>query len=172
MCLTDMSVPGVETAPLVHKWPGWWSKLEVFSPELTGDFVYMDLDTVVCGSLDDLAGVDKLAMLRDFYRDGKKLKEGLQSSVMVLPEKDRGQIWAEFTSNPALAMRFNPGGDQQFLERFWLTRAARLQDLLPEQFVSWKVTCSKGIVPPEARVVVFHGVPRPWSVGKFFELYR
>ena len=172
MCLTDVEVEGVETAPLLHKWPGWWSKLEIFRPDVTGDFVYMDLDTVIVGPLDDLARVNQLAMLRDAYRDGKKLKEGLQSSVMVLPEHVRSQIWDEFTVNPQLAMMFNrAGGDQRFLERFWLGKAARLQDLLPGQFVSWKVNCGQG-VPPEARVVFFHGQPRPWAVGQFLHLYR
>lgn len=171
-CLTDMKVDGVETAPLKQKWPGWWAKMELFDPGFTGDFVYMDLDTVIVGPLDDLAKVNQLAMLRDFYRDGKKLKEGLQSSVMVLPERERAAIWGEFTANPALSMAFHRyGGDQQLLERFWLNKAARLQDLLPRQFVSWKVNCTAG-VPPDARVIVFHGKPRPWACGPFLHLYR
>ena len=145
----------------------------MFRPDITGDFVYMDLDTVVVGPLDGLAGVSQLAMLRDAYRDGKRAKEGLQSSVMVLPEKVRSQIWDEFTVNPQLAMMFNrAGGDQRFLERFWLTKAARLQDLLPDQIVSWKVDCKLEQVPPNARVVFFHGQPRPWAVGQFLHLYR
>lgn len=172
MCLTDVKVEGVETRSLQRGWPGWWSKMEVFDPELPGDLVYVDLDTVISGPLGDLAKVGRLAMLRDFYRDGKKFKEGLQSSVMVLPESERQVIWDEFTVNPALAMAFNrAGGDQRFLERFWLTRAARLQDLLPGQLVSWKVNCAQG-VPAGARVVVFHGQPRPWQVGQFLHLYR
>lgn len=147
--------------------------MEMFRPDVTGDFVYMDLDTVIVGPLDGLAGVNQLAMLRDAYRDGKKLKEGLQSSVMVLPKNARSQIWDEFTVNPQLAMMFNrAGGDQRFLERFWLTKAARLQDLLPGQFVSWKVDCKLEQVPPDARVVFFHGQPRPWVVGQFLHLYR
>lgn len=173
MCLTDAKVDGVETAPLLHKWPGWWSKLEIFRPDITGDFVYMDLDTVIVGPLDDLAKVSHLAMLRDAYRDGKRAKEGLQSSVMVLPENERSQIWDEFTVNPPLAMMLNrAGGDQRFLERFWLNRAARLQDLLPGQFVSWKVDCKLEQVPPDARVIFFHGQPRPFEVGRFLHLYR
>lgn len=173
MCLTDMAVDGVETAPLLHKWPGWWSKIEVFRPDIRGDLVYMDLDTVITGSLDDLARVNELAMLRDAYRDGKRAKEGLQSSVMVLPEAERGPIWDAFTANPALEMARNrAGGDQRFLEQFWLTRAARLQDLLPGQLVSWKVDCKYGVVPPDARLVFFHGQPRPWGTPRFLHFYR
>ena len=171
-CLTDVKVEGVETVPLKQKWPGWWSKLELFDPELTGDLLYMDLDTVLVGPLDDIAKVNKLTLLRDFYRDGKKLREGLQSSVMFLPEREREVVWDDFTVNPALSMSLHRyGGDQKLLEMFYLNRAARWQDVLPGQFVSWKVNCSTG-VPPEARVIVFHGKPRPWECGPFLHLYR
>jgi hypothetical protein len=172
-CLTDMDVPGVDCEPLARpEWAGWWAKMNLFDPAYHGDFLYMDLDTVIVGPLDDLARVEKLTLLRDFYRDGKKLKEGLQSSVMFLPEREREAVWDDFTANPALSMMLHRyGGDQKLLEMFYLNRAARWQDVLPGQFVSWKVSCSAG-VPPEARVVVFHGQPRPWAVGQFLHLYR
>jgi hypothetical protein len=171
-CFTDMKVEGVECRPLKRKWPGWWSKMELFDPEVRGDILYMDLDTVLVGPLDDLTRVNSLAMLRNFYRDGKKLKEGLQSSVMFLPERHRTVAWDLFIQHPAWHMSlYRAGGDQRLLESLWLNTAARLQDLLPGQFVSWKVNCAKG-VPPEARVIVFHGKPRPWDVGQFLHLYR
>lgn len=170
-CLSDVDVPGVETVPLTQKWPGWWSKIELFRPDLKGDILFMDLDTVIRGPIDDIMNARKLTVLRDFYRDGKKLKEGLGGGLLFLPEKDRAQIWDEFTVNPALSMRLNPRGDQHFFEQFWLNKAQRWQDLVPGQIVSWKVNCTHGI-PPAARVICFHGKPRPWEVGQFLGLYR
>lgn len=170
-CLSDVDVPGVETVPLTQKWPGWWSKIELFRPDLKGDILFMDLDTVIRGPIDDIMNASKLTVLRDFYRDGKKLKEGLGGGLLFLPEKDRAQIWDEFTVNPALSMRLNPRGDQHFFEQFWLNKAQRWQDLVPGQIVSWKVNCMHGI-PPAARVICFHGKPRPWEVGQFLGLYR
>jgi len=38
--------------------------------------------------------------------------------------------------------------------------AIRLQDIVPGQLVSFKAQCSDG-VPDDARVVFFHGLPRP-----------
>ncbi len=172
-CLTDANLPHVDTRPLKHGWPGWWAKMEMFDPALTGDFWYFDLDTVIRGSLKDFEAVRDLAMLRDFYRDGVKYREGLGSGIMFLPERDRRMVWDDFIVQPQLAMAFNrAGGDQRFLETLYLHRAARLQDLLPGQIVSWKVHCAGDVVPPDARVVAFHGQPRPWAVGQFLHLYR
>lgn len=171
-CLTDMDVPGVCCRPLRRNWPGWWAKMELFDPALPGDFLYMDLDTVVVGPLDDFDQLSKMTILRDFYRDGKKFKEGLQSSLMFLPESARQGPWDDFMANPALSMRLHAGGgDQRLLEPHYIHTADRWQDVLPGQVASWKVQCKAG-VPPDARVVVFHGQPRPWQVGPFLHLYR
>lgn len=172
LCLSDVSVPGVNTLPLANKWPGWWAKMNLFDPALKGDILFMDLDTVVVGPLDDVEGITDLALLRDFYRDGKKLKEGLGSGLMFLPEAARAQVWDEWIANPNFNMRlYARSGDQGLLEKFYLNSAKRVQDLVPGQVVSWKVHCQHG-VPQEARVICFHGKPRPWEVGQFLHLYR
>lgn len=170
-CLSDVDVPGVECRPLKRGWRGWWSKIELFDPELPGDFLFMDLDTVISGDLSDILAVDKLTLLRDFYRDGKKLKEGLGGGLLYLPHKARQPVWDDFTANPSLSMRLYPRGDQFLFETHFLNTAARWQDVVPGQVVSWKVSCSKG-VPPDARLIAFHGQPRPWGVGQFLHLYR
>lgn len=171
-CLSDVRVPGVTCVPLKHGYPGWWAKLELMRPDITGDFLFMDLDTVIIGDLEDILAVNKLTLLRDFYRDGKKLKEGLGGGLMYLPEADRAQMWDFWKTNPAFHMRMYCRGDQFLFERLWLNSAQRWQDVVPGQVVSWKVHCTGDVVPPEARVVCFHGTPRPWSTGKFLELYR
>jgi hypothetical protein len=87
---------------------------------------------------------------------------GLQSAVMYLPEAARGEMWGEWLD----AQSANPMGymqsDQTFMDERWRGTARRWQDELPGQFVSYKVHCSEG-VPNDARVVVFHGTPRPWD---------
>lgn len=171
-CLSDVRIDGVDTIPLQQKWPGWWAKMELFAPSLKGDVLYMDLDTVITGDLEDIASVDKLTLLRDFYRDGKKLKEGLGSGLMFLPETERAQVWDEWSANPTFSMRLHSRGDQHFLERLWLNKAKRWQDVVPhQQIVSYKVHCSHG-VPSNARIICMHGQPRPWAVGQFLHLYR
>lgn len=169
-CLCDIDVGGVKTIPLAYDWPGWWAKMELFRPEISGDILFMDLDTSIVGDLTDIASVDRLALMRDIYRP-----EGLQSSIMYLPEAERAPIWSEWADRPRHWMDlYQQGGDQAFLERFWLESAGRWQDLLPAQIVSWKSHVRKalyddesgdGSIPSGARVVIFHGKPRPWEIG-------
>lgn len=164
VCLSDVDVPGVRTVPLRHDWPGWWSKMELFRPDLTGDILYMDLDTVIVGPLDDIAAVRSLTLLRDFYKPGH-----LGSGVMFLPEADRAEVWEAWMTSPQEHMRrHRKGGDQKFLETLWLDKAARWQDVLPGQVVSYKVDIRKhgDKVPHGTRVVAFHGKPRPWALTK------
>lgn len=161
-CLSDIEIPGVQTLPLKFDWPGWWAKMEVFRPSIKGPVLFFDLDTSIVGSLGDVAAIDRLSIMRDVCRP-----HGLQSSMMYLPEGARERIWLEWIDRPEHWMRiYRKGGDQAFLERFWLEKANRWQDLLPAQIVSYKADriAERGI-PENARVVIFHGRPRPWHVG-------
>lgn len=170
-CISDVVIPGIFCRVVKHGWPGWWLKMALFDPAIPGDFLFMDLDTVISGSLSDILAVDKLTLLRDFYRDGKKLKEGLGGGLMYLPNECRAQVWNFWMTNPALHQRMYPRGDQFLFERFFLNTAQRWQSVLPGQVVSYKVHCQHG-VPSDARVICFHGKPRPWEVGQFHHLYR
>ena len=38
-CLSDVDVPGVKCTRLEHDWPGWYSKMNMFSPTMKGDFL-------------------------------------------------------------------------------------------------------------------------------------
>jgi len=92
VCLTDdESVSGIcEVKLLKHRWDGWWSKIELFNPEMELDnTVYVDLDTVILGNIDELL---KLAVckpcsfipLRGFNQKITKLgEENLATGVMV-----------------------------------------------------------------------------------------
>lgn len=168
VCLSDVEVPGVETIPLQTAEKGWWAKMELFRPDIKGDLLYFDLDTIVRGRIDELLNVGRLTLLRDFYRDGvyKGRPEGLGSGLMYLPEADRADAWRAWTANPKRTM----GGDQMFLEGLWLQKAARWQDVVPGKVVSYKA--SRGEILDDVAVVVFHGRPRPWAAPEFQHLYK
>ena len=171
-CLTDVAIPGVAAIPLEYDWPGWWSKMELFRPDIADDLLYFDLDTVVCGPLDDIAAVNRLTLLRDLYCKGTHRYDRLQSAVMYLPKACRAEIWQNFLADPRRALKNHLiGGDQEFLEKYWRASAARWQDVVGNQIVSWKVHCRRGI-PEGVRVVCFHGKPRPWAVSEFEHRYK
>lgn len=156
-CLTDSPVEG--DVLLRHGWPGWWSKMELFRPDIEGDFLYVDLDTTIVGPLDGFER-DEVTVLRDFYRPA-----GLGSGLMYLPESSRREVWDKWIEKPEWYMAHTRRGDQGFLETLWLQRAARWQDVLPGKVVSYKVDVRPaGKVPAGTSVVCFHGKPRPWAV--------
>lgn len=160
--LTDMDVPGVKTVPLKHAWPGWWSKMELFRPDIEGDLLYFDLDTRIVGYLDDVFAVDKLTMLRDPYRDGTTRPEALGSGVMYLPAADRAEMWEKWRKALQNGHTHRGRGDQEFLQELWIGRAQRWQDVCPGQLLSYKADVKGKGTPEECRIVFFHGHPRPW----------
>lgn len=161
-CLSD--VPEVATDPLVHGWPGWWSKIELFRPGLlVGPTLYLDLDTVIVGSLSEIGAAispGRLLMLRDFFYPERA------GSGMMGWAGDWSAIHAAFAADPEAHMRRCRSraawGDQGFIAG--LIEPAFWQDAIPGQIVSYKAHCRRG-VPAGARVVCFHGHPRPWEVG-------
>lgn len=165
VALTDMPIqtPGIEERSLWHRdWRGWWCKMEVFSAaqDDLGDILYFDLDTMIVGGLREIAAVGCLTMLSDFY-----FPERAQSGVMYLPEACRSEACGAWLQDPIAVMRMSRG-DGEFLDTLWRTKAARWQAITPDQVVSYKVHVRQRrgqTMPPKARVVCFHGRPRPWA---------
>lgn len=155
-CLTDLD------GTLQHGWPGWWSKIEAFN--IKGPVLYMDLDTTVRGDLSPLLAMAEkhdFIALRDFNPNQREMGSGLMAW-----SGDMSRIYDEFTEDPEghMARCRTPRywGDQGFIEpltpgrKYW-------QDLLPGAVVSYKMHCRNGI-PEGARVICYHGKPRPWEV--------
>lgn len=135
--------------------------MEIFQPWLNGDILYFDLDTMITGNLDQIASVGKLTAVSDFYRPGR-----LQSCMMFIPWEFRAEVWKRFTADPIAHMRrIGSGGDQDFLEEIWGDKVAWWQDEVPGQVCSYKVNVRDKGVPEDARVVCFHGQPKPRDVG-------
>ena len=168
VCLSDLpQTPAEETIPLRHGWPGWWSKIELFAPWIRGDVLYFDLDTIIVGSIDELAGLRLPATLQDVNKP-----EAIQSSVMWLTEAVRAGVYGGFLADPdghmARHVSMSQGlGDQGFLDPYLNKRTVRLQDVLPKQLISYKKDVMRKpphVVPRSARVVFFHGKPKPHEI--------
>lgn len=173
ICFTDnfseITDLGVSTRLLHPGLRGWWNKLALFKEgtfALDDRIVFFDLDTVITGDLGDIIKYDgSFAILRDFYRP-----QGLGSGVMAWRGDWGAHIWREYekAGYPDIA-----GGDQAWIEQHVL-RPDILQELFPGQLVSYKVN-AHSFIPQGARVVAFHGEPRPhhcdgwveqfWKVG-------
>ncbi len=150
--LTD--VPGLGI-PLISDWPTWWSKMELFRPDIDGDLFYLDLDVTPVADLSPLlTGV--LTGIAD-------KRSGINSSCMYLPAQYRARIWDRWIAyGPERAMR-DYRGDQDFL---YAQFPRRWRTFPKGQVVSYKrdVARNNGEVPAGALLVNFHGNPKPWSL--------
>lgn len=177
ICFTDNPQgldPDIDIRELPGNLEGWWNKLYLFKNGLFPDgdrILYFDLDTVITGSLDEIIKYDgDFAILRDFYRP-----DGLQSSIMAweanLPKLN--YIWMSYEADGGFHMPSNdPRGDQGWIEDIakptWLHGFNKItpdifQKIYPQFFVSFKVHAYFDI-PKNAKIVVFHGNPRPHEV--------
>jgi len=182
VCLTDVPNPTIKATqlPLEHDWPGWWSKLEVF--KLQGPVLFLDLDTVITGSISILLGAvrnlrpDQVLLLRSFKR------EMWMSGVMAWGG-DRRAVYQNFRQAVEDGrLRFGPGdratlrtgqriaGDQDWLAQE-LTSAPHLRVrsvqgafMVPQCVRSYKHHC-RSVLPVDTRMVCFHGRPRPHEVA-------
>lgn len=168
ICFTDDDEPyaeGIEKRALHGNLKGWYNKLYLFNSELFyhGDrIIFFDLDTVIVSGLDEIIKYDgPFATLRDFYRP-----KGLQSSVIMWENGKADHVWKNYVWMGLPELK---GGDQEFIESYYGYPVADiLQDLFPNCFVSYKAHCLGGI-PKNAKVVVFHGNPRPHATKGWVE---
>lgn len=162
VCMTDEPIDGVECIPLAHDFPGWWSKAEIFRPDLPFERVfYLDLSCVVTGLLDEMAMQEGRVITSDWYHGGPS------QSVLLYNVGDFTNTWETFMANPdywmdeggkMIAPNF---GDQILMRRTVIPKMDYWQDRLPGHLVSFKVHG----VPDNARLIKFHGQPKPSDVG-------
>jgi len=161
ICLSDIDIPDVPTKKLQYNWPGWWSKMELFGPLFDTDLLHIDLDTVITGDIDQFMKVGKTTLLDDFYYPGT-----LASGLMYIHQDDKEKVWKSFLTFPEkiISEYTQPPliGDQGFLNS--VIKAQIWQEVLPNSVVSYKKHCQEGI-PESAKIVCFHGKPRPWDIG-------
>ena len=142
---------------------GWYNKLYLFKPGvLSGRCVFVDLDTIIVGNLDELFDYDgELCVLRDLVH---QLHFG--SGLMAFQAEAVGGIWETFVKKGCPVME---EGDQELIEDAF-PDADFFQDRCPGQAVSYKLHCRKKRTPSYARVVCFHGPPRPHEIQDEFLL--
>lgn len=168
-CFTENAFgirPEVRCEPLKYslELDSWWNKIYLFSKELPipiGEQIfYIDLDTIITGNIDDLLtdAVPDIIVLRDFYHGIAKTAGNVGSGLMSWRHGAYDFVWKRFIKDPRAAVKAAyPHGDQWWVEDsinawyYW-------QDLFPNQVTSFKIHCREGL-PPDARVVCYHGKP-------------
>jgi hypothetical protein len=167
VCLSDVDVPGAETVPLLHDWPGWWAKMELFRPGLWGKatVLFLDLDSVVVADLAPLlAHPHRFTMAHEYYRPAQFC------STAMAWAGDWSALYRMFADDPAAGMQRYTGnpskiGDQAFIEDGLSSLGvtpATFRDLFGERAIaSYKVHRCEARPARDALVVSFHGRPKP-----------
>lgn len=165
VCLTHDEIEGVECLKPLHDWPRWWAKVEIFRPDLPFERVlYIDISSVIVGSLRDIAAQDGVCITKDFYHGTPS------QSVLLYNVGDFAETYAAFLEAPNRWMERGDlctppdFGDQILMNRAPVPDMRYWQDVLPGHVVSYKVDCRDG-VPAGARLVKFHGKPKPHEVN-------
>lgn len=164
VCFSDVPVP-CERIPLIHDWPGWWSKIEVFRFTYPESVLYVDLDTVF---LQDPAPLfrERFTMLARLGRPGD-----VGSGIMSW-RGDYSRVYDRFRANPGKFIAEYKStakwGDQGFIrDTVGLPNIATYQ---VKECASYKGHCTAmgkrpfSLPHPDVSVVYFHGRPRPWEV--------
>lgn len=132
---------------------GWWNKIELFRPgRFTGRVAYVDLDTIIMGSLPELFEDKGLLHLREW---GWK-ESAYGSGIMVWDAGEHEEAFTRFNASTTKLFR----GDQD-----WLRYLGGWPSLPMAKHRSYRYHCKKA--PPQDGVltVSFHGQPKPHELG-------
>lgn len=160
VCLSDVAVP-CDHIHLRSMWPGAWAKLELFRHDLfDGPVLYLDLDTVVLGELDELAR----AALDGEFAAATHRAGGLDAAVMAW-RVDCSFLYRRYAWMPEYwNHRHRQAGHRGFIES-GLRRAGigwrAIEKRVPGSLIDYADLDPAGTIPPSARLCVFHGRPRP-----------
>lgn len=183
VCLTDNAsgiASPIECFPIPDmgltdfQWKkGGWPKLSVFAEDLyglTGRALFIDLDTIICGSLDEMFGTGDEISVIDTSRNWNDANAG------DTPKAGTGIFNFTLGKQPYLLANFL--ADPKGMEAKHRIEQVYLQDEFPalafwpqEWVLSFKYHLRRpvgvGLVlpphapPPSAKVIAFHGEPRP-----------
>lgn len=135
----------------VGQQPGWWSKIELFRPgRFSGRVVYLDLDSVVVGPLDELAEAKGIIDLATWGW----AEPAYGSGVMVWDAGEHAEVFERFDAGVPLRFR----GDQD-----WLAALGDWPALPAHLCRSYRY---HSVAAPPARCVhvSMHGTPKPHEI--------
>ena len=133
--------------------PGWWAKISLFEQSrFTGRVLYLDLDVDIVGNLDEIADFPwPFGIINDWNG------QSINSSVMVW---DAGYADSIFTKFKESDMDKYEGGDQHYIANNFISTVK-----FPKEWcLSYKTHIRGKRIPETAKVIVYHGLPKPWDL--------
>ena len=167
ICLWDNAsqeydLGNIKFIPLRTDQPGTWSRIQLYSPEMNiyRPFLYVDLDTAIIGSLENIFTLIKdetqFITLEDFWQKGR-----IATGVVWFPANSEkvNKIWKEFQGAKGSRM-------DSYLRKvvqpdiYWQQLTTTIYDFKPK---TGKLLTQ---VPTDANLVCFHGRPRIFTAAE------
>lgn len=161
----DYDLGDIQFIPLTNEYKGTWSRIQLYSPEMEKykPFLYVDLDTAVISSLENIfklvSNPSLFITLEDFWQ-----KNRLATGLVWFPancEKTK-RVWEGwgkstkvqgFRMDTFLRVIFTP-------DTFWQRLTTSIKDFKPEPGTILQK------LPSDASLVCFHGKPRIYDVAE------
>jgi hypothetical protein len=154
---THYDLGNFELIPLTNNYPGTWSRIQLYSPEMDQyrPFLYVDLDTAVIGSIESIFSMitdpSLFITLEDFWQKGQ-----LATGLVWFPNESEKvkKIWNDFKGVSSRRMDNYIRSVIQQSDAFWQNLGNSIYDFKPrrEQLLLE--------VPKAANLICFHGKPR------------
>jgi hypothetical protein len=159
-----LAIPGA--IRLKHDLPKWWGKFEIHADTSIGPALVLDLDVVL---LSQWVPTPEHRLQPIVWRDPIKQARGdfnaILGGILYLPPDTRARMASDFFKNPARCMAKYGGDDQPYLRNLMQAESPlRGQDTYLDEVVSFKVHVAGLGLRPANKIVLFHGLPRPWDV--------
>jgi hypothetical protein len=165
ICLYDKvsmkyDLGNVELHPLTNDYPGTWSRIQLYSPEMEQyrPFLYIDLDTAIIQSLENVFDLvedpTKFITLEDFWQRGQ-----LATGLAWIPAKSEkvSTIWNLFKGNMGSRMdRYIRSVTTA--DAYWQHLTDTIHDFKPK---GGKLLTQ---LHPRTCIVCFHGKPRIFTI--------
>lgn len=183
VCLTDNS-DGIDLhgnlhiLPLGGGWKGWWNKCQLFSSDMSAKLrelghsrcLFMDLDTVIVGSLVDLLAwtppVGVLALLKTDEMANEQRAGGFNSSIMAWRNDSDDEVGSLQFVYSFLHSHFTAVTKYIYKFDHWLEmalpEASFLEEKFPDQIVEYRSLDDSAVTPPPGAIIVcFPLLPKP-----------
>ncbi len=170
ICLWDKAsehyeLGNIELLPLVNDYQGTWSRMMLYSPEMEQyrPFLYVDLDTIVVQSLENIFDLVRdpslFIPLEDFWQ-----KRQLATGLAWIPANSEkiSKVWEVWTNEGKGAAGFRM---DYFLRKaikpdtFWQQLTTTIYDFKPQAGTILKE------IPEGANLICFHGKPRIFTAA-------
>lgn len=165
VCITDDHSPTLAKEVSIRysdtSLTGWWAKLQMFQPRYWDPYgvtLYLDLDVLITRSLVPFLEYDSsFAMHRDFLKPHTPA-----SAVMLFRGNPRPEVWERYQASPKDP---NTGGvSGMYGDQDFIYQVLPAPDFFPRHWVVSYKKDARSCPPHNAKIVCFHGSPKPHEV--------